>query len=268
MNTGAKILKRASNSLGNSGYASRSDLKIADFVGIGDGKSTGQVLLAYDRNLSKPSGREIEEFFRANFGNLVVANLSTLSHVEAHPLCHLVANIQVQTRPVSDANDMTRMTPTTYIDKVSQSLWEVTSAEDGMKFLVRHVEDNLADVVASRAARVQRSLPKIAELTAMNKLGAPDVDVGDRVQFYDSGIITYGKVTSLKGERVTISCPTGKCTVDIRAVFKVVDKAQSAITDEKNLLDNYFEKAYGDPGFAKELTDTTSTEQGGGRTGY
>jgi len=261
---GSKILQKASGELRKLGQLGRQDLAIVDFQGIDDGKRVGRVLLTYAHNMETPCARDVQTFFLENFGNSVQANLATL---RVHPddfALSVVANVLVQVRPITDATDLTRVNPLVYLDANTHEVWDVVSDDLNRKHLIRRSDENLSEVIEARKVRQMRSAPKLAEL----KEGAVACQVGDHITFYDNGVIAHGEVTQCQGHTVTVKTVSGVTTVDRLAVFQVTQKSPEAMSNEKDVLRQYFEKAYGDPDFAAKLTNETAPEAAGGKTGY
>lgn len=258
-----RILKKAAGRFTAMGMARRADLALIDHAPLGDGKRSVHVLLAHSPELGPPTGLEVQDFFVATFGERVRANLSTLRTHAEESAVSVVAAIPPAVQPIEFANTLTRVNPLQYIDADTNEIWDVVNNEEGRKYMLRHSDENLSDIVEQRKASVKRWMPKLATL----KVSFVACDKGDHVQFYDNGILAQGEVKSC-GERVTISTTGGgTTTVGREAVLKIVQKAPQAMSDEKNELRDYFEKAYGDKSFADELTRTTVQEQSGGKTG-
>jgi len=259
---GEKILQRCNDEFRKLGHTSRSDLSIIDFQAIDDGRQSGRVLLRHAFDMEPPTAHEVEAFFRASFGNEVQPRLESMATHSEEKCVSLVASLLVRTRPITDADtdDMVRMTPTRYMDANSKNVWDVTEDEAGRKHLILTSESNLSEIVEARRNYRLRSMPKLSQI----KSAAVAVSKGDHVMFFDNGIIAHGEVTSV-GKLVSIDAATGSVSVDPQAILKITQKSPEEIASEKDYLENYFAKAYGDPEFAQELTRTTVSEETGGK---
>jgi len=263
MSISDKILKKANDRFKQLGHTARSDLSIIDFSPVDDGKHSGRILMSHARDMSAPSAYEVEQFIAANFGNEVKPRLESMAIHEKEHCVSLVVATLTRTRPINDGDtdQMVRMHPMQYMDANTKELWNVTSDEAGRKHLVCLSEVDLSEVIEARRNYRMRGAPKLASL----KTAAVAVSKGDHVMFYDNGIVAHGEVTSV-GNLVTIKAVTGTVKVDPQAVLKVTQKSPSDIADTKNVLRDYFSKAYGDSDYASKLTQTTSAEEAGGKS--
>lgn len=245
----------------------RSDIAILDFEGINGGKDSGQVLLSYNKSAGALTTAQVEEFFLATYGNKVKPSLASIKiHHEGNYTCaSLVCNLLRNTRPISDATEMTRLNPHTYIEASTDSVWDVVSDQDGRRFMIKQSDDNLGDLIEMKRERAMRSAPKLANM----KEALCHCEIGDTVKFYDNGIIGFGQIVQeSNGDKiVTIKTSTGTCKVDYRAIIDIIQRAPRTISEEKDILQDYFSRAYGDSDFAKELTRTLVIEENGGKTG-
>lgn len=255
MSIGNKLLARMAAKIKTAGLTCRQDLAVTDYQGIEGGRRVGQVVLSYNQMLKPPSGKEIEEFFMNNFGNAVQANLDTVKIHKDIGAVSVVATTQLATRPITDADgpSMTRLTPLSYVDANTSELWDVTSDEAGRRFMIRQSSDNLADIIEARRLR-SRTAPKLASA----KIAGLDMGVGDRVSFYDNGIVAYGEVSDLDGATVGIKAATGPVRVSKEAILKVIAKGEAGVADGKRDMKKYFEEAFGDAAYAAELTEETT----------
>jgi len=264
MSIGERILQKTAQKMHAAGQLGRQDMAIVDFTPIDDGKRFGHVLIEYDRESEAPDPSAIQAFFTQHFGNMVKPNLTTIRLYPDEAAVSLVCGTLSEVRPISDAADkeqMTMVNALAYADNATNTIWDVTQDESGRKYMVRHSEDNLTDIVEQRKRKLSRSGPKLASM-GIGKIACAQ---GDHVKFYDNGVIAYGEVTSVSGNKVTVRAAGGAVTVDRGAILVVTQKSQGAMSDEKAELKDYFSQAYGDPGFAGELTKTTVKEENGGK---
>jgi len=261
---GERILEKSASKLRAAGQLGRRDMTIIDFIPIEDGKRLGHVLIAYDRECEAPDPRAIEAFFLDQFGNGVKPNLTTLRVHPDDAAVSLICGTLQEVRPISDAADsekMTRINALAYQDNSTHTIWDVRNDESGRKYMTRSSADNLTEIIEQRKQKLSRSGPKLAEI-GIGKIACAK---GDHVKFYDAGIVAYGEVSNVSGDKVTVSTAGGSTTVARGAILVVTQKAPSEIADEKAALKDYFSQAFGDPGYAAELTNTTVKEEAGGK---
>lgn len=260
MSIASKLLQKMTVANKAAGLTARPDLSITDFHPIEDGRRAGYVVIAHDPHLATPTAAEIEQFFVQTFGESVQAQPHTLQvHEDVHAVS-VAANLQVVTRAIQDADQgMVRINPLKYVDASTQQVWNVESDEAGRKYMVRESAESLAEVIELRRTR-SRSLTREARV-ASSKLAQLAVDVGDRVSFYDNGILAYGEVKDFDAGMVGIEAGTGKVTVAKSAIVKVIAKGDKQVSDEKSELRKYFSEAFGDAGYAAELTNELAGQE-------
>jgi len=261
MSIGDRLLEKAANRLHVAGVMHRSDLSIIDAQPID--KHACMVLVAYDRGSNVPTGKDLELYFQAMFGDKVYPKLESARHHQGEAVITLLASAPAVTRPIEDAGTegMVMMHALAYMDTVTNQVWDVGQDEANRKFLVRRSGEDINTLVEARKRRTRHSAPKLASLltTAM-----VDVVAGDRVRFYDHGLIAYGQVKTVNASKATISTSSGEVTIDRAAIFNVVTKSQEFISEERNALQQYFEKAFGDANFSQQLTNTTVKDKAKG----
>lgn len=247
-----KLLAKMAVAVKSLGHTCRGDLAVTDFQGIDGGRYAGHVTIQYDRDLGAPTARDIQAFFSDNFGNQVQPQPQTLCIYEDEGVAQVAANSTVVTRPITDADQdhMVRITPVKYVDATTQEVWDVHSDESGRKYMVRESSESLDELVEARRLR-DRSAPKIAS----TRRAMLNLDKGDRVSFYDNGILAYGEISDIDAVSVGITAATGNVRVSKSAVVKIISKGESQIADEKDELRRYFSEAFGDPSYAAELTE-------------
>ncbi len=258
MSIADKLLSKMATQIRTAGYAGRQDLAITDYQGIEDGRRVGQVVISHNPTLKPPTGRDIEEFVLATFGNGVLANLDTVKiHTDLHAVSVVMAT-QVSTRPITDADSpsMVRLNPLSYVDANTHEVWDVSADDAGRRFMIRQSSDNLADIIEARRVR-SRTAPKLAQAKVAAGI---DMGVGDRVSFYDNGLVAYGKIQDLDGATVGIEAAAGVVRVDKQAILKVIAKGEAQVADSKKGLQKYFSEAFGDAAYAAELTEETTKD--------
>lgn len=261
MSIASKLLQKMTVANKAAGYTARPDLQITEFHPIEDGKRAGYVVIAHDPHLSTPSAADIEQFFVQTFGESVQCQPHTMQIHQDVSAVSVAANLQTVTRAIQDADHgaMVRVTPLKYVDAATQQVWNVEADEAGRRFMVRESAESLADVIELRRTR-SRGLAREARV-ASSKLAQLAVDVGDRVSFYDNGILAYGEVKDFDAGMVGIEAGTGKVTVSKEAIVKVLAKGEKQVSDEKSELRRYFSEAFGDAGYAAELTNELAGQE-------
>lgn len=248
------ILNRLSEKVAEKNLPPRSDMKIVDMREIDDLKCN--VLLAYDAHLAGvPTLSQLEQFISATFNNRVVAQAQTAQNHESDEAISVCLTMNVASRPVGDASVMRRMATNTYVDDTTNHIWQVV--DNGVqKYLIRRTGENIADIVEARMARSSR---KEASFTKVRQ-AAPMLSVGDTVRFYDGTLPLVGKITSINGSEVSISANGKSRSVSKENVFNVVDRSESVVSSDKNLLEDYFTRAWGNADLARELTRKTDRD--------
>jgi len=251
----AKILDRLGEKVAENNLPPRSDMQIVDVREIDPLKCN--VLIAFERHMGEaPTLSQLERFVAATFHNKVVAQTQTAQLHEADAAISVCLTMNVDTRPVTDATVMRRMTASSYFDDSTGHVWQVV--DNGMsKHLIRRTDENIADIVM---ARMERSSRKSASFARVRQ-AAPMLAEGDTVRFYDGTMPMVGKVTSLRDTEVTVSANSKSYTVPRESVFNVVERSQSAVGDDKNLLEDYWSRAVGNPDWARKFTRKLNREE-------
>jgi hypothetical protein len=237
----------------------RGDLAIADFQGLGDGRSA-HMLFEFNPSLGRPTGNEIESYFQKIFEGRILPIMSSCS-VKQNAVS-IVAHIPRPTRPIEDAADKTKMTPVIaglmYLDNKLQDYWDVKE-EDGKKVLAKTVEENIEQIIAARKNRMfvtQGSKISLASVVESRKL----FGVGDTVLAYDRGeaksfviseIVKGGFKGKFEGSDKEIAIAAEK-TLDLQAM------ALNKAPNEAAKLKKYYEEAYGDSKYGSELVKDNS----------
>lgn len=231
----------------------RTDFSIADFRKV-DGDAA-HILMEYSPTLGKPSGLDVERYIGKTFDGRITASLETC-RIKKNCIS-VVAKINTPTRAFEDSLDKTKMTPIVagmqYLDNALHDTWTVKE-RDGQKVLCQTAEDNIEQLIATRRNRMF--------VTKSPNVTFASLDVALACLIKDDVITAYhdGKVGSYTIESQT---EVGFRTKD--AAGKSVALAADEVLDvnhfaereasEKGKLQKYFEEAYGDKNYAKELTE-------------
>jgi len=250
-----KILDRLGEKVADQNLPPRSDMQIVDMREIDPLKCN--VLVAFERHMGEPPTlSQLERFVATTFHRKVVAQTQTAQLHEADSAISVCLTMNVDTRPVTDATVMRRMTASSYFDDTTGHIWQVV--DNGVqKHLIRRTDENIADIVSSRMERGSRKSASFARV----RQAAPMLSDGDTVRFYDGTMPMVGKVTSIRDTEVTISANSRSYTVPKESVFNVVERSPSAVGDDKSLLEDYWSRAVGNPDWARKFTRKMNREE-------
>ena len=230
----------------------RGDLDIADFQKLDT--VSAHVLIEYEPKLGRPRGDDIERFFAKTFeGKLVPIMASCAIKSKA---VSIVAQLNVPTRDMSEANDKSKMTPIIagmmYLDNALGDNWEVKE-QDGKKILAKTSQDNIEQIIAARRNRMfvtqtpSVSLASVA--TAKEWVGA-----GDKVKAYFKGGIHSLEITaSIKGGFKAKTSDGKEAVIAKEAVLDLQAQNAEKAPNEAAKIQKYFEEAYGDKNYARLL---------------
>ncbi len=230
------------------GLSQRSDLFVSDHQPITPRQC--KLLIGYAEGMEVPSIKNVENYIQNTYGNKLTAQTASMkSFPESHAVS-VVVTLQEPTRSLADASEMVRVSANSYMDPNTDNLWEVVD-NGNAKFLVRQSADDISAIVEAR--KTMRSSRKEAKFSTL-KQAAPMLSVGDHVQFLSGqGVVLRGEITSISGNRVTISANKQSHTVDKGAVFGVDERSQKAVKEDKAILEDYWSKAFGDRAYGKKL---------------
>ena len=231
----------------------RGDLVIADFQKFDN--QSAHVLLEYAPNIGRPKGEDIERYFAKMFEGRIVPVMSSVS-IKPKAIS-VVARLNVPTRPIEDSNDKAKMFPviagTMYLDNNLGDHWEVKEA-DGKKLLAKVSNDNIDQIIAARRNRmfvVQSPSVSLASLATARDRLLP----GDVVNVYANEDMVAAEITAKiqGGYRVKPTKGGKDMVVAAENVMDVMELAERAAPNETAKLVKYFEDAYGDKSYAREL---------------
>jgi len=256
----ARILDKFATKLQTGGISHRSDMQITDYIPIDNRKC--KVAITYDNGCGIPTIDQIDKFIEATYNGKIHAQTNSVQLHEADKACSLLCTLHANSRPLSDASAMNRMAQGSYLDDNTGTVWNVV--DDGSsKYLVRQADENIADIIETRKARGSRFDAKLAVL----KTAAPIVNVGDQVKFMSTdNLVQLGEVLKINENSAVIKANGVDNKIDTHSIIQVVERAPKNLQNEKNLLEDYFAKAYGSEEFARDLTKEISTEKGLGST--
>jgi hypothetical protein len=250
-----KILERFAAKTAKAGLASRGDMYVTDVQRIDNSKC--RVLVGYSKLAGGvPTIPQLEQYFQQTFGNKVIAQTSSAQSHEAEAAISLLVTLNTPSRPLSDMNDMIRVSATSFMDENTKHLWQVVDTGSN-KYLTREAEENVAEIVEARRSRTSKKEARFVNL----KTAAPMAMAGDTVKFMSpQNVVLMGEISTISDAKATIKANGGSFSVDRQAIIQVVERASKSVQSNKNILEDYFTKAYGDPAFAKQLTDKQSQD--------
>lgn len=255
MSSSNRMLEKLALKTTLAGLPARSDMYVADVQKIDNTKC--KVLVGYNNQCgATPTVAQLENFFEYAFGNKVVAQTSSAqSHVKESAIS-VLATLNVPTRAYSDINDMIRVSTNSFMDENTQNLWQVVDT-GSVKYLSRQSEENVSDIVEARKAKHGKREARFDNI----KTAAPIVMAGDQVKFMSpQNVILLGEVTSISEVKAVIKANGSSYSIDRHSILQVVERGN--LKKEKMNLQDYFSKAFGDAGFAKQLTKDMANDDG------
>lgn len=255
-----KILGRLAAVVAADGLPKRSDMYVADVQAIDNTKC--KVLVAYKATEAAPTLAQLEDFFDRTFSNRVVAQTSSAQvHADTGAIS-VLATLNVPTRAYSDINDLVRISSNTFMDEKTQNLWQVVDT-GSVKYLSRQGKEDISEIVEARRAK---NVSRAASFSQV-KTAAPIALAGDQVKFMSAqNVILMGEVSSISDVKAVIKANGASHSVDRHSILQIVERGGSNLKSHKMDLNDYFTKAFGDAGFAKELTKETTQDDGLGAT--
>ena len=232
----------------------RGDLSIADFQKL-DGNSA-HLLLEYQPTMGRPKGDDIERYFAKTFEGKLMPIMASCS---VKPNCvSIVAQINVPTRPMEDASDKAKMVQVIaglmYIDTELQDHWEVKDSEDGKKVLAKTSKENIEQIIAARRNRMfvtRSSSVSLASLAVAREM----IGEGDVAKVWSKGKCFPLEITaSTKGGFKGKTEDGKEMTVAKEQVLDLMQMAVEKAPNESAKIAKYFEEAYGDKKYAREMT--------------
>jgi predicted HAD superfamily Cof-like phosphohydrolase len=167
-----------------------------------------------------------------------------------------MATLNVPTRAYSDINDLVKISANTFMDSNTQNLWQVVDTGN-VKYLSRQSDEDVAEIVQARRDKKGNREARFANV----KTAAPMALAGDQVKFMSpQNVILLGEVSSISDAKAVIKANGSSYSIDCQAILQIVERSGSNLKTEKSNLQDYFTKAFGDAGFAKELTKETTQE--------
>jgi hypothetical protein len=229
----------------------RADLYLGDFRSIN--KITAQLLIGYDDRFGVPTGNHISEFMVKSFEGKVVPQMATAKVHNDIEAISVVAEIYRPTRRMDEAENMTCIASTLYVDSDMGETWEVMGDETS-KFLARVMKDDIGAILNERRKRMASQFTGDVCLANALSAGINQVEEGALVRFYWNAKVLQGEVTQVMENGVRINAEDGGTfTVPREAVTEVLRWSDKTESNLKEKLGQYFSEAYGFKDYGQQI---------------
>lgn len=230
----------------------RGDLIIADFQKLD--ANSAHVLMEYTPKLGRPSGDDIERYFAKTFEGKIVPVMASCS-IKPQAIS-IVAKLNVPVRPFEDSEDKGKMTPIIagmmYLDNQLGDHWEVKD-EEGKKVLSKTSKENIDQIIASRRNRMFITKTPAVSLASLSEV-KDFLGKGDMVKAFHKGSIIVAEISDKTKSGFKLKNESGKeMAVAKEQILDLMKQQYEDMKDESAKLVKYFEEAYGDKSYAKEL---------------
>lgn len=248
----ANLERKLSKSVGH-----RADLQFADARRIN--RSTAQFLLSYTDK--QPYADDIAGWFVRKFNAKITPFTSTAKVYRDQKLISVIAQVLSITRDIEDIKKegvKPVIEGAVYLDVPLQETWEVAEKE-GKKVLVRKVKDDIMALVQARKQGMldTSSSPKttFASLAATSDLTKylRMLEKGDTVKVFVDDKVVEGEVLSVNDNNVKVKCKAGTVSVPKESVVDITGRNPKDKEAFEKKAVKYYEEAYGDPDYAKNL---------------
>lgn len=230
----------------------RGDLDIADFQKLD--AVTAHLLLEYAPNIGKPSADDVERYIQKMFEGRVKPVMASLA---VKPNCvSIIAQLDMPTRPMADADDKSKMTPVMagmmYLDNQLGDIWNVTDSTDGQKVLAKQGKENIEQIIAARRNRM--FVTKSSSVSLASVAAAKDLlPAGCTVKAWHQGKLQSLEVMAKVQGGFQVKNADGKeFVVAKEGIIDLIEMAKDA-PNEAAKLSKYYGEAYGDKGYGAAL---------------
>jgi len=242
----------------------RADLSLIDTRMAGSDLAT--VLVAFDKGVGNPSSEDISDFITMSFKGRIRPHMGTLKIHAGSEAVSLNVTQATVTRPIDDRERMIPNGPSRFIEARSSDVWEVAD-NGGTPVLYRVAEEDLESILAER--KLQSSMSRVGKravsLASLDQ-GRPLPVVGAQVIFFNEyGEEKVGSVQSEADAHGMIAVRiTGREENSRIHVNQVAEMVASTELDQNTLgkLRQYYAEAFGDAGYAEQLTSRQSVTGG------
>lgn len=251
---GARVAAKLASDVGH-----RADFHLSDFRMAGSDLAT--IAVGFDAGIGRPNVQDVSDYITKAFEGNLAPHMSTLRlHADANAL---TVNVS-QTRPCRDHKDIEQMIPNgpgRFIEASTRCVWEVED-NDGTPALYRVAEDDLNAILDHRmnsvSSRYASSTARIAKLIDSGRVMAVP---GANVMFFsEGGKELVGCVMSEPDNHgylsVTITGQESTTRVHENQIHEMLTTA-ALDANTKKVLNDYYTEAFGDAGYASQLTNET-----------
>jgi hypothetical protein len=229
----------------------RGDLSIADFQKLSE--TTAHVLLEFQPTMGKPKQDDIERYFAKTFEGKIIPVHSSIKK----NAISVVAELNSPKRDFAEASDATKMVPVIaglmYIDTEFQEPWEVKE-EQGKKVLAKTSKENIEQIIAARRNRLFVTKTPSVSLASL-AIAKENLGEGDVVKAWHKGqIVSFEiKANTEHGFKGCVSGSDKEVVLAKEAALDVMSLALEKAPNEAAKIAKYFEEAFGDKKYAKEM---------------
>jgi hypothetical protein len=231
----------------------RGDLAIADFQKLSE--VTAHLLLEFQPQMGKPRQDDVERYFAKTFEGKICPVEGSIS-IKKNAIS-VVARINSPKRDIKESEDATKMVPVIaglmYIDTEFQEPWEVKE-EQGKKVLAKTSKENIEQIIAARRNRMFVTKTPSVSLASLG-LVKSELSAGDVVKaFHKDQVIAFEIKSQVEGGFKGCVQGTDKEFVLAKeAALDVMQQALDKAPNESAKIAKYFEEAYGDKKYAKDM---------------
>lgn len=230
----------------------RGDLDIADFQKLDN--VTAHLLIEFEPSIGRPKADDIERYFGKMFEGKIQPIMTSAS-IKTNCVS-ILAQISVPTRPFEDSTDKAKMTPIMaglmYLDNQLQDVWQVKQDQEGKKVLAKEAKENIDQIIAARRNRM--FVTKSSNVSLASVAAAKDLlPVGCTVKAWHQGKLQNVEITAKTSGGFKVKDEAGKEAVIAKEGIIDLQKMAEEAPNEDAKLQKYFEQAYGDKNYAKQL---------------
>lgn len=230
----------------------RGDLDIADFQKLD--AVTAHLLIEFEPKIGRPKADDIERYFGKLFEGKIIPVMASAS-VKTNCVS-IIAQLNVPTRSMEDAEDKSKMTPVMaglmYIDNQLQDVWQVREDAQGKKVLAKESKENIDQIIAARRNRL--FVTKSPSVSLSSVATAKELlPMGSTVKAWHQGKIQSLEITAKIQGGFKAKTQEGKETIVAKEGIVDLQKMADAAPNEDAKLMKYFEEAYGSKEYAKQL---------------
>lgn len=251
---GNRIAAKFQMKLGKT-HIARQDLNFVDHQIVDKKAGTARLLVSFSPLRGEPTSEVVEQFVWATFDGKLLPRMNTARIYDKQ---HVVEVLVERMRETASFDEVKKRKMAAVVPGKSYSekgqIWEVRAAEDGTKYLVRKVADDLDEILAERKRYTNRAA-STARFATLKTGGYATVQVGDTVEFYTGTKLLQGKVNSI-GKDNKVSITAGGTTFEIQrqAISRVVQHSEAYLNERKRMQKDFYTKFLG-PELAQKLVD-------------